>query len=295
VEWTITYTQRSDIPGVEEFFLDYPLDQLTWHKQLALTAEEVAEGLERPDNVVNSYAVYWPQAGRILNKSGDELVNYETGKYCHVFRPKMIAGDGAELWLDQWIDGSSLAIEMPPSAWLDSHVGPWTLDPTFGYTSIGASNAAASTGFLRAFGTFTPGSAGTLTSASIYGAGTAVNAKIGLYDDSSTTPNNLDGYGSGSFSSASPDWRELAANDEAVSTKPYWLGLLSDAQISCRYDSLAGRNYRYNTRAWGDGLADPCGATSSGGTLWYSIYATYAEAGGSILPLIHYHRTCMAG
>jgi hypothetical protein len=140
LEWDIVYDDRAALPtdGVERFELDFPAS-LTWHYQPPLTQEEIEQGAKRPENVVGSYAGYFDKSGSFVDKNGNIIADYQTGKYCHIYRPEMIAADGARIWLEQVIVDNELRVTLPDSSWFDAHPGPWTLDPTIGYEAEGSS------------------------------------------------------------------------------------------------------------------------------------------------------------
>ena len=95
------------------------------------TYEEVLEHGSRPENVDGSYAVYWTKQHN----------QYQTGKFCHIYRPKLIDADGKETWAAVWIDVPSKTMYITlPAKWMDDARYPVILDPILGYDTIGASN-----------------------------------------------------------------------------------------------------------------------------------------------------------
>lgn len=118
------------IEGAEEFDFLY---------QPELTPEEIAEGAERPENVIGSYAVY--HKTKANHRVGD--TNYATGKAFHIYRPKAIDADGVQVWAELHYDAaqSTLSVAVPQD-FLDAAAYPVVVDPTFGYTITGASNAS---------------------------------------------------------------------------------------------------------------------------------------------------------
>ena len=81
--------------------------------------------LMRP-NALGSYAVYWK---RKHNK-------YRTGKFCHIYRPKIIDATGRWIWGDLDWDGEALWITVDES-WLKRARYPVTVDPVIGTQSAG--------------------------------------------------------------------------------------------------------------------------------------------------------------
>ena len=117
------------------FLKQLPLEDEWALNSMGLTLEEYLTQYNRPADVINSYAVYW-------NKNNNK---YKTGKFMHIYRPKLIDADGKEMWVtDMNIDPGTktLTITMP-SKWLDNAKYPVILDPVIGYSTAGAS----STGF----------------------------------------------------------------------------------------------------------------------------------------------------
>lgn len=231
---------------VVDLELGFP-DGLTFHKQLALTQEEIDGGAVRPDDVVNSYAAYWPESGRILKPDGTERVNYEMGKYAHVYRPKLIADNNESLWCDQTIillDPARLRVYLP-EAWLSAADYPVVLDPTFGYTSAGGSYISSGPSDTWGGGQFAPATSGSASSISCYmvATDTGITTTFGLYSDSSTwAATRLRDTGSGTLST-SASWHTLnldSAYDVVASTN-YWVALgVSGAWGRLYYDSVGG-------------------------------------------------------
>lgn len=109
---------------------------LAFYYQPPLTEQEKAQGATRPENVEGSYAVY--HATKRDNFVGGK--EYKTGKAFHIYRPKAIDADGAEVWCELAIDEQAgiLTVTVPQN-WLDTASYPVRVDPTVGYTSLGAS------------------------------------------------------------------------------------------------------------------------------------------------------------
>jgi len=117
-------------PSTNIVSLDIETKGLDFFYQPELTQKEKDEGYFRPENVIGSYAVY--HKSKANNK-------YKTGKAFHIYRPKIIDSDGDWIWGLLDIKGKKLTISIDPD-WLDIAQYPVTVDPTFGYTSAGASS-----------------------------------------------------------------------------------------------------------------------------------------------------------
>src|SRR3990167_7273075 len=110
------------------FNLTFP-DGLKFYYQPELIESEKVD-CYRPDNVVGSYAVYW-------NKKNNQ---YQTGKFCHIYRPHVIDAIGNSIWGELFIDTTTKVMTITvDSVWLSKSVYPVTIDPTIGYNVAGAS------------------------------------------------------------------------------------------------------------------------------------------------------------
>jgi len=150
LEYEIEYTTR--LADKIEFDLTFS-EGLTFYKQKTLyeewqneqaenlgnpnnlTWEQYQQAAHRPDNVINSYAVYHSKRN---NK-------YETGKFCHIYRVNLIDADGKSTWADDMevipVDKTHVRlVVIMPAKWLDKAKYPIRVDPTLGYDSGGGSN-----------------------------------------------------------------------------------------------------------------------------------------------------------
>lgn len=111
---------------------------LEFYYQPPLTAEEIKDGCQRPDNVVGSYAVYHASKAGDYSPRGGK--NYKTGKAFHIYRPEAWDSAGNRVWCDLDIDvDKQITTITVPQEWLDKAAYPVVVDPTFGYTGVGAS------------------------------------------------------------------------------------------------------------------------------------------------------------
>jgi len=127
--------------------------------------DTVCDGSKRPENVVGSYAVYHK------TNSNHQVghTNYATGKAYHIFRPKAIDALGNEVWATLDYTNGILSVTVPQS-FLDTAIYPVIVDPTFGYTTIGATtDSTPQNSVLIASSTaFTASTGNLITSFSIY-------------------------------------------------------------------------------------------------------------------------------
>lgn len=151
---------------------------LTFHKQLPLTNEQIADGDFRPEDVINSYVIYHDsKAGNFVG--GKE---YRAGKFGEIKRPKATDANGDWTWCDPDIDevAGKIYVTVPPK-WLANAALPVVVDPTFGYTTLGASESVRTTGVssnrahLKASLLYTASAGDTVTMLSAYGRGAVSN------------------------------------------------------------------------------------------------------------------------
>lgn len=116
-------------------FLVDGAEDYDWWFQPPLTPEQFASGRRRPENVVNSYAVY--HKNRRDHIRGQK--NYGTGKAFHVYRPKLIDANGVETWGTLSYADGVLTVEIPQDA-LDKAAYPARVDPTFGNENLQSSS-----------------------------------------------------------------------------------------------------------------------------------------------------------
>jgi hypothetical protein len=280
IEYEIEYASMPE-KLTETLYLDFP-EGVRFCLQGELTAAQLARGMERPENIVGSYAVYWKQSGRFLNKAGSEIVNYEAGKMAHIHRPKLIAADGAEVWCEQIINPVTreLTIIMPEE-WLKNAAYPVILDPTLGKTNIGATNDTTPGSYEIGSGTFTAASSGTVNSISLYCRASTSGRKVtaGLYSDTGTHPTTYIGKTS-EGTSGSGAWLTMNANGvfSLAAGTLYWPAFNSDVgtlNLSVDDDGATATDYVVNTYSAGN---QPSPFPTSGRATQanvMSLYVTY--------------------
>ncbi|OGG50387.1 hypothetical protein A2704_05625 [Candidatus Kaiserbacteria bacterium RIFCSPHIGHO2_01_FULL_54_36b] len=296
------YLKQKPMSNVFEFKLD-GVDNLDFLYQPALTAEEIEQGGTRPENVIGSYAVYHKE------KHGHEVgkTDYATGKAFHIYRPKAIDARGNETWAVLSYSDNALSVTVPQS-FLDTAIYPVRVDPTFGYTSSGASyqdiavdnndvshrvgNAAALT------------EGGTLTSlhASLdMDGGSADTIDVTMFlsveDTSSDSHSQSAKIERTDISWTTTDtFYTFTASDESLTADDYILNIIADgADVAgvlregrVAYDSSGSRNIyaeQYNFGTYTTGRDEsPWTETDAGSSRIYSMYATYS-AGSNQAPI----------
>ena len=274
-------------------------ENLDFFYQPELTAEEIAEGVSRPENVVGSYAVY--HKTKANHRVGS--TNYATGKAYHIFRPKAIDASGVETWAELLYLNGVLIVTVPQQ-FLDSAVYPVTIDPTFGYTSLGASNfgiANVSSDTSSRLGRgFNLTEAGTLDSLhaglDASAAGQSVDTIVFVNREDTVTDSHAQVASVEQLNlsiSTTEAFYTFTAAGEILTADDYILSALANGedvasgQISLRGDTLTGNSGTiYFETATGAGSynarkENPWTETDVASETKYSIYATYEAAGGA--------------
>jgi len=154
---------------------------LKFYYQPPLTQAEIDSGRIRPAKVDRSYAVY--HASKVGNYTGGK--DYRAGKAFHIYRAHAIDADGNDTWCDlSYNDSTSMLTVTVPQAFLDTAVYPVIVDPTFGYTTAGASTqslvgAAVGSNFTNSVGAGT----GDKLTASVTGSLGTGDMKGAIYED----------------------------------------------------------------------------------------------------------------
>jgi len=272
-----------------------------WHWQGPLSQLEIDEGAEGPDDVVDSWAVYAPASGNYRLPDGRPLVEYETGKLGHLYRPTIDDGRGPQ-WAEWVIEhGLPAGIRVPAGLRYPSVLGP-----TFGLTTSGAGGRAIYPDLAHAYQpSSNPEFSGTLDYIRAWLTNTSgYNLKAAIYAD------NGGSWGGAALltSGAAPATAGLSADSTPLlhtwtyvskpavaADTPYWLALMTDRSSLFSYmrcDSGSGHNENYKA---GQTYADfptnpaPSSPTSYGAAGW-SIYGEYTVSGGGATPWLYAHR-----
>jgi len=255
---------------------------LNWYYQPPLTQQEINEGAVRPDNVVGSYAVYAksPKANYVGGKE------YKTGKVFHVYRPHIVDKLGKKTWgvfsLDKRKGILTITID---NDWLNNAAYPIIVDPTFGYTSVGATMGYLPNNYIR--GVLHTGATGTATSISLYNYGYSGGfIKFALYERISSNNRSLVGYTSEAIITSKHEFQTLNfVSNPAISGVDYFISAFCNSTLSMVYDSV-GCTLSNKALSYG---AFPSSDTSSelGESLYYSLYTTYTVGSSSDIKTIN--------
>jgi hypothetical protein len=252
---------------------------IEFYYQGELKPEEIEEGCSRLDEIIGSYAVY-------CNKANNK---HKTGKLCHIPRPFVIDAKGQKEWCVLKIDGNTLTITLPEK-FMASAVYPVRLDPTIGYTSVGASTGTTAAVLLVLLGSeyTTASSDGSdpaikIYSASIAGATGLIRA--GYYTDATPYGLLIDGNHTDiAVSSTTPAWyTDSDLSGSIVSGTIYRSAAVFNANsvssLYSYYDDAVNGTTAYRT------AMTSCPANLDGTnnmTRVYSIYLEYTESGGTV-------------
>jgi len=224
----------------------------------------------RPENVVGSYAVYH-ETNRNNIVGGKE---YKSGKAFHIYRPWAEDASGVRVWcklnVDKQAGGMTVTV---PQQFLNTAQYPVIVDPTFGYTSVGASNEGGY--FTRRKGSlFNLPVAATATSISYYGyissGGGLWSIKIVNHPAHTQVPNAIV---SSSEETSTDAWRTYNFASAAVLPAGDY-----DLMLNVNQAAISDKMY-YDTGSVGQGSQG-----FSGGSDWhnvdsmFSIYATYTAS-----------------
>jgi hypothetical protein len=144
-------------PGTNTFAWDIDTENYNWYKQPPLTEEEIDKGAFRPENVINSFAVYHKalknranlkiDTSRLSLEQQDEMVlsgeyykkenpetgememfkygiNYQTGKAFHRYRAQATDSNGNTTWAEDTNIVNGQIVDTFPDDWLDKAVYP---------------------------------------------------------------------------------------------------------------------------------------------------------------------------
>lgn len=271
LKWDIEFTSR---PAVNSWTWELKHTKgIEFYYQDALTAEEIAEGCERPDEVVGSYAVY-------CNKSNNK---YKTGKLCHIYRPFCYDAKGKTIYAELNIADGQMTISID-AAWLDSAAYPVRLDPTIGYTTAGGTSSDRRLVVLQVAAM---PAAGTLSTMYGYAKKVALTAgliKVGVYNDNSGVPGTLfDGADEISVPSTTGAWYSSSGAGSLSSGSKYYPAITNNIRAYIYYDSSSDNSNWYAAGSYG--MADNPSLTEQDRK--YSAYFEYTESvassGGSLV------------
>lgn len=284
VEYEIHFSARPASNQISLPFTTSP--NLDFVKQPILTPLEISRGNARPDNVINSYAVYRSDKGPLHGIPGD-ADKYRVGKAYHIYRPKAIDARGVEEWGDQDIDTQSGTWTLTFSrAWLDAATYPIIIDPTIGYTTLGGS--VDGTGQFANANLWACATSGTTAAATAF-YGSTLNlgdsVYVAVYDEGD---GDISGNTRLAFSSAIALGNATAFYSAAITppafnsgTNYFIEGFSNTVGVFTMYDVGSTDQYTATTAATPPNPHDARGGTQSEKM---SVYIDYTASGAATCP-----------
>jgi len=266
-----------------DFFYQPPLNQEKQRPNVVSCSETQCfdkDGqvvVERPENVVGSYAVYYAN-----NIRGDYTAlggkNYMSGKAFHIYRPKVIDASNSWVWGDLHVDVvSGIMTVTIPQSFLDSAVYPVTVDPYFGNYSPCSSEAFYSYANIFEGGQAAPTSDGIVSSISFYSynSGTSMKGLLVLSADHTIVGGAV---GAAIAMPATLGWATstFATGPSVTNGTNYLVGGVFNSDLHIAYDGSGGTEYSATCS-----YANPTTLTGGSGTSYrICAYAVYAPAAG---------------
>lgn len=275
-------------PASNELRFTIQTKGLRFEKQSALTEAEKFAGLHRAINVIDSIAVFHE------TKKGAEAngMEYGSGKAFHIYRPKIVDAEGNYTWGDLSIDQQTGELVVTiDQQWLNTAIYPIMVDPTFGYTTAGASTRSLSTNNLNVC-KFTLSEDGDVDKLTIYSRGTSTYGgttkiwKATIYSDSSGYPNAYQSpLGAEVGDTTTAAWRDSTFSSAiSLTAGTYWIGMHKDSGSNhvWYYDSGSTNQAYYTSNGSitynSPPSTFPGGASGKADNV--SVYATYTATGG---------------
>lgn len=276
-------------PSTNLFEFSVSTKGLNFFYQPPLTQEEKDQGAIRDEEIEGSYAVYHKTKGGMNDAAGME---YKVGKAYHIPRPFAYDANGMGVFCDLSIsipeDETQLGIltVTVPQDFLDNAVYPVVVDPTFGYTSQGASSAGIGAKIRGAAYSLSESATTSKITAYLEKSGTgSTGLKTAIYSDaeakvaesSEVTSNPATGWIdftlSTSLSSATFDLLAYGSGADGFPFNTHFI----------HYDSGSGHTIYYNPGVYTSWPASFTPTSEFDGDR-YSIYATYTATGGGAEP-----------
>jgi hypothetical protein len=239
--------------------------------------------VHRPIEYVNSHAIYNNQglANNIIYPD-NRNANYFTGKFLHRKRDFATLPDGKIVWLNPVFDKKTgiMTVKLPDELLRDESLykAGLKIDPTFGYTTAGASytSLAANTahGFVASGLLYTANTGDVLTLISLYCWNGSTGQGVGLYSMSSGLPATRIYYGV-TNATFGADWKTPGALTTALTngvTYTVALNPISSYYADIYYDDATGNISSICT----SGLAEPWSHSSYNTTNKWSLFGTIA-------------------
>jgi len=284
-EWEIVLTKRPATPSIT---LSLDMRGLIAYLQPRRTTLR-GEPFTMPEDVVGSYAFYHATRGNVHAEPG-AADKYRTGKAFHLYRPEAIDALGRRTWGTLTLDQPAGVTISLDAAWLAAATYPVVIDPTVGYTSIGASEDSGVGDIILGM-RFAAPSAGDANpgTAFVYGrtdASTLVGM-VGSYADGDANPGGNAAVHTTPAAitlTTTVGWRSAAITWTSITAINYWLALNGQGSgFHINFDDVdVDMHYAARTHANDMPATFPAAPTENPGGYKPSLYVDYAAAGGGI-------------
>lgn len=207
--------------------------------------------VHRPENIVQSYACF---------KDGRKVM--------HIYRSAAIDANGEKIWLDMKMDSNSLVVYLD-AEWMEKAVYPVTIDPSFGYTTVGGSTGGGTNVIYGSL--YACSEAGTADNMTVYITnGGSTHIRLAIYDD------GLNLLGETDNTVSSDGWNTIdLLSSVSVSAADYWLCLLVEDVGSCMTFDSGGASNTFMQKTYSYNAYPATITPDSYGTLQISIYVNY--------------------
>ena len=236
--------------------------------------------VERPENVVGSYAVYHQTKGGMVDAYGKD---YKTGQAFFIYRPRIIDAEGKETWgiLNIDVVNGIYSVEIPQD-FLDKAVYPIKSNDEFGFSGEGGSSFLhPGNGFAGCYFNMVASGNASVDYVKFYGNGNYAtrNAKGVMVADSDKTILANGVTGGFSITSIKGWWQlDYVSKPSVVSGNSYFPGFVVNADYVKIYSNSVSNN------GWRDdenNYTTPTDPTDGFLSIYkISLYATYTPAGG---------------
>jgi len=276
-EFEVNFTAQ---PPTRQIRFSIQSKGLDFKFQPELTQLEIDDGAKRPDNIINSYAVF---------HSTKENNNYGTGKAFHLYRPWIEDTILGRVWCDLDITGAVLTITIPQDFYDNADWSNVTLDPTLGYITIGGTGVRTTVLRCHRLGAMTEN--GDLDDINVYIEtfnGGSKEGRFGFYDESEGEPNALlDSTGRFVDTGNDPGWRQDTFVATLTSGQTYYIATFGESINSdIFYDTDTNYAMRENTSVSFSTYPDPFNQDSTFADRRVSAYINYTASGGSTALLV---------
>jgi len=263
---------------------------LNFFYQPALTQTQIDEGVERPADIVGSYAVY--HASKSNHISGQ--TNYKAGKAFHIKRPWAEDSTGKRVWCDLNINPvANLMTITLPKQFYNNSTWPILIDPTFGFSSIGGSNGGAindrAYGHGNATQHYNASSGDTVTKIEMYTRSTGSGlVDLGVYDMLGAGVNNANKLGSSQINvpTNSASWIANSVSISLTAGNDHFLAHKGTGSARRYWDNTSAGDSTEDTGSVTSAVLDNTWTENTTDNETVSLFATYTTGGSGGIEIL---------